>query len=98
MTDSSILKYFHSQEWAYALSEYLRTQRKLRCLRYKDICQGLHNQFNIKISERNLAQRFNSGRLGAQLFVCSLLVMEIEDAAIKEIKDLYQKAVCDQNG
>ena len=81
----------YTEQWANAISIYLKTKKQLHCASYEQITTKLA-EVGISQTKANLASKFSNGTLGAPLFIASLLALGEESIDIKEILAIYTAA------
>ena len=62
----------------------------MHVLSYRDISDRLLSQ-HIDQSPQNLSAKFNQGKLGASLFVSSLIAMGEKDIDLEELEKIFYK-------
>jgi len=76
--------------WPEVIKRYLMARKKMHVLSYRDISDRLLSQ-HIDQSPQNLSAKFNQGKLGASLFVSSLIAMGEKDIDLEELEKIFYK-------
>jgi len=77
--------------WAESLTLYMKSKKAMAGMTYADISEKLESTLGIIQSPENIKTKFLNGNFGAQFFIQTMYVMEVDKVKVKKIIEKHKE-------